>query len=173
MVFEQWISFLNTCRFINSLHCIRLTRNSFAVDKPLRWRHNDHGGVSNHQPHSCLLNRLVRRRSKKTSKLRVTGHYAGNSPGPVNSPHKGPVARKMFLFDDVIMLWRKLGRIDLALDLVHPSTLTNNELLVDPGIKIRLESAWCCQHQVTDPVLESYGLFTWNVDILLRETNIK
>ena len=27
----------------------------------------------------------------------------GNSPGPVNSPHKGPVTRKMFPFDDVIM----------------------------------------------------------------------
>ena len=25
----------------------------------------------------------------------------GNSPGPVNSPHKGPVTRKMFPFDDV------------------------------------------------------------------------
>ena len=31
----------------------------------------------------------------------------GNSPGPVNSPHKGPVTRKMFPFDDVIM---KSGR---------------------------------------------------------------
>ena len=28
---------------------------------------------------------------------------AGNSPGPVNSPHEGPVTRKMFPFDDVIM----------------------------------------------------------------------
>ena len=27
----------------------------------------------------------------------------GNSPGPVNSPHNGPVTRKMFPFDDVIM----------------------------------------------------------------------
>ena len=27
----------------------------------------------------------------------------GNHRGPVNSPHKGPVARKMFQFDDVIM----------------------------------------------------------------------
>ena len=26
---------------------------------------------------------------------------------PVNSPHKGPVARKMFLFDDVIMKFGK------------------------------------------------------------------
>ena len=50
-----------------------------------------------------LLNRLFRRRSKKTSKLRVTGLCVGNSPGPVNSPHKGSVTRKMFPFDDVIM----------------------------------------------------------------------
>ena len=69
----------------------------------LHWRHNDHDGVSNHQPQSCLLNRLFRRRSRKTSKLRVTGHCAGNSPGPVNSPHKWPVTRKMFPFDNVIM----------------------------------------------------------------------
>ena len=67
------------------------------------WRHNDHDGASNHQHNGCLLNRLFRRRSKKTSKLRVTGLCVGNSPGPVNSPHKGPVTRKMFPFDDVII----------------------------------------------------------------------
>ena len=71
--------------------------------RPLHWRHNDHDGVSNHQPNGCLLNRLFRRRSKKTSKLRVTGLCAGNSRGPVNSPHEGTVTRKMFPFDDVIM----------------------------------------------------------------------
>ena len=43
----------------------------------LRWRHNGCDSVSNHQPHDCLLNRLFRRRSKKTSKLRVTGLCAG------------------------------------------------------------------------------------------------
>ena len=42
------------------------------------WRHNDRDGVWNHQPHDCLLNCLFR--SKKTSKLRVTGLCAGNSP---------------------------------------------------------------------------------------------
>ena len=68
----------------------------------LQWRHNDHDGVSNHHPHGCLLNRLFRRTSKKTSKLRVTGLCVGKSPGPVNSPHKGPITRKMFPFDDVI-----------------------------------------------------------------------
>ena len=79
--------------------------NVFFVIKvePSHWRHNDHDGVSNHQPHGCLLNRLFRRRSKKTSKLRVTGLCVGDSPGPVNSPHKRPVTRKKFPFDDVIM----------------------------------------------------------------------
>ena len=46
----------------------------------LKWRHNGRDGASNHQPHNCLLNRLFRCRSKKTSKLRVTGLRAGNSP---------------------------------------------------------------------------------------------
>ena len=48
--------------------------------RPLRWRHNGRDSVSNHQPHHCLLSRLFRRRSKKTSKLRVTGLCVGNSP---------------------------------------------------------------------------------------------
>ena len=47
---------------------------------PLQWRHNERDGVSNHQPHDCLLNRLFRRRSKKTSKLWVTGLCEANSP---------------------------------------------------------------------------------------------
>ena len=75
---------------------------------PLHWRHNDHDSVSNHQPHNCLLNRLFRCRSKKTSKPRVTGLCVRNSPGPVNSSHKGPVTRKKFPFDDVIMLGRSV-----------------------------------------------------------------
>ena len=39
----------------------------------LRWRHNGQDGVSNQQPHDCLLNRLFRRISKKISNLCVTG----------------------------------------------------------------------------------------------------
>ena len=31
--------------------------------------------------------------------------------GPVNSPHKRPVTRKMFPFDDVIMLWNIIAHI--------------------------------------------------------------
>ena len=44
------------------------------------------GSVPKHQPHDCLLNRLFIRRSKKTSKLLVTGIYAGNSPGTGEFP---------------------------------------------------------------------------------------
>ena len=75
----------------------------WIIHVTLQWRHNVRDGVSYHQPHDCLLNRLFQCRSKKTSKLRVTGLCAGNSPGPVKSLHKGPVTRKMFPFDDVIM----------------------------------------------------------------------
>ena len=45
----------------------------------LQWRLNKRRDVSNHQPHDCLLNRLFRRRLRKTWKLRVTGLCAGNS----------------------------------------------------------------------------------------------
>ena len=52
----------------------------------LRWGHNGRDSVSNHQPHHCLLNRLFSRRSKKTSKLRVTGLCVGKSPGTGEFP---------------------------------------------------------------------------------------
>ena len=50
--------------------------------KSLLWHHDGRDGVSNQQPHDRLLklNCLFRRRSKYTSKLRVTGRCAGNSP---------------------------------------------------------------------------------------------
>ena len=74
----------------------------------LPWRRDERDCVSNHQPRDCLLNSLFRRRSKKTSKLRVTGLCEGNSPVTGVFPAQGPVMRKMFPFDGVIMtaeLW--------------------------------------------------------------------
>ena len=67
----------------------------------LQWRHNDHDRVSNHQPHGCLLNRLFRRWSKKTSKLRVTGLCAGNSPGTGEFP-----AQMASYAENVSIWWR-------------------------------------------------------------------
>ena len=103
---NYWMGFISTMIFGDFLYVVSNLAHCklpLALSRPLHWRHNDYDGVSNHQPHGCLLNRLFRRRSKKTWKLLVTGLCVWNSPGPVNSPHKGPVTRKMFPFDDVIM----------------------------------------------------------------------
>ena len=69
----------------------------------LQWRHNDPDGVSNHQPHDCILNRLFRRRSKKSSKLRVTGLCMGNSSVAGEFPAQRSVTRKLSPFHNVIM----------------------------------------------------------------------
>ena len=65
----------------------------------LQLRHNEGNDVSNHQPHDGLLNRLLRRRSKKTSKLRVTGICARNSPVTGEFPTQ---RASNVSFDDVI-----------------------------------------------------------------------
>ena len=70
----------------------------------LQWRHNGRDSVSNHQPHDCLLNRLFIRRSKKTSKLRVTGLCAGNSPGTGEFP-----AQMASYAENVSIWWRHHG----------------------------------------------------------------
>ena len=66
---------MNMHGMVAPLHC-----------KSLLWCHNGLAGVSNHQPHDCLLNRLFGCRSKKTSKFHVTGLCVGNSPGTGEFP---------------------------------------------------------------------------------------
>ena len=81
------------CHYCDKCYCCRLwSRSSMAFSgirynnillrskMILQWRHNGRDGVPNHQSRDCLPNRLLRHRSKKTSKLRVTGLCAGNSP---------------------------------------------------------------------------------------------
>ena len=72
--------------------------------RALRWRHNGRDSVSNHQSHHCLLNRLFRRRSKKTSKIRVTGLCEGNSPGTGEFP-----AQMASDAENVSIWWRHHG----------------------------------------------------------------
>ena len=52
----------------------------YTVPQQILWRHDEYDGVSNHRRLDCLLKRFLRRGSKKTSKLRVTGFCEGNSP---------------------------------------------------------------------------------------------
>ena len=75
------------CRMASGLSRLRDALNEADTTVAFRcgcetihWRHNGCDGISNHQPHDCLLNRLFKCRTKKTSKLRVTGLSAGNSP---------------------------------------------------------------------------------------------
>ena len=69
----------------------------------LQWRHNKHDCVSNHKPRDCLLNRLFRRRSKKTSKPGVTGLGEGTGEFPSQRASNA----KMFPFDEVIMSYNQ------------------------------------------------------------------
>ena len=69
----------------------------------LQWRHNERGRVSNHQRLHCLANCRFKRRSKKTSKLRVTGLCVGNSPVTGEFPAQKVRNAENVTFDDVIM----------------------------------------------------------------------
>ena len=74
---------------------------SYHCQVPLQWRHNDRDGVSYHQPHDCLFNRLFSRRSKKKSKLRVTGLCAGNPTVTCEYP-----AQRASNAENVSIWWR-------------------------------------------------------------------
>ena len=76
----------------------------------LQLRHNEHDGVSNHEPHDCLQNHLFRRRSKKTSKLRVTGLCEGNSPVTGEFP-----AQRASKAQNVSIWWRHHIKVDCML----------------------------------------------------------
>ena len=78
---KQWRSYLPTQKhiFSKSRRWHELSNVTCILHLSLQWRDNGRDGVSNHQPHDCVLNRLFGHRSKKTSKLHVTGLCAGNS----------------------------------------------------------------------------------------------
>ena len=63
---QRWTEWNGQC-FVTFPHSFR----RFFRRKGLQWRHNKCDGVSNHRRLDCLLNRLFRRRSKKSSKLLV------------------------------------------------------------------------------------------------------
>ena len=71
-----------------------------------QWRHNGRDGVSNHHPH-CLLNRLSSAHQRKHHSSTSLAFVRGIHRWRMNSPHKKPVTRKMFAFDDVIMTVRR------------------------------------------------------------------
>ena len=73
---------------------IRDVFSGINVSSSLLWRHNGHDGVSD-----CLLKRTFRRRSKKTSKLCVTGLCVGNSLGT------GEIPAQMAINAENVSIW--------------------------------------------------------------------
>ena len=67
----------------------------------LQWRHNERDGDSNHRRLHCLPNRLFRRTSKTTSKLRVTGLCEGNPPVPGGFP-----SQRASNTENIFIRWR-------------------------------------------------------------------
>ena len=108
---------------------------------PLQWRHNNHDGVSNHQPHNSLLNRLFRRRSKKTSKLCVTGLCAGNSTGT------GEFPAQMASYADVIMV--RSRKCDTQMLLPHSQNAKNNEHILHMIHVLWLHELMSMYHRIT------------------------
>ena len=73
-------------------------------------RHNGHDGVSNHQPYDCFYSTVYsgadQRKHQSSASLTF---LRGIHRWPVNFPHKWPVTRKMFPFDDVLVyVWQTL-----------------------------------------------------------------
>ena len=86
IVWNMHRAITSLCLDTNEVYPYPLGLLHWQNDNPLLWCHNRHDCVPNHQPHHCLLNCLFGRRSKKTSKLHVTGLCVGNSPGTGEFP---------------------------------------------------------------------------------------
>ena len=65
--------------------------------------YNEHHGVSNHQPHDCVLNRFSGSDQRKHQSSASLAFVRGIHRWRVNSPHEGPVMWRMFSLDDVMI----------------------------------------------------------------------
>ena len=84
----------------DTIRKLRITvLRKFDYLSTLEWRHNGRGGISNHQPHDCLLNRLFRPDQRKHQSSASLAFVRGIHRWPVNSPHKWPEKRKMFIMN--------------------------------------------------------------------------
>ena len=86
----------------------------------LQWRRNDHDGVSIHEPHGSLF----RRRSKKTSKLYVTGLCVENSPVTGEFP-----AQRASNAENVSIWWRHHETWHMHTNHKHANWLYNTRLV--------------------------------------------
>ena len=79
------------------------------------------GAMASQTTGASIVNPTVYSGAHYRKHQRVTGLCEENSP--VNSPHKGPVTRKMFPFYDVIMLQHSEQRIWLDYQLLFKTAV--------------------------------------------------
>ena len=99
--------------------------------RSLQWRHNERYGVPNHQRLSCLFNRLFRRRSKKTSKLRVFDLCEGNWPASTSCRSIHLVCTGVYIPPFRIIIVIDLIWYKMDLYLFHVSALQEHFFLLD------------------------------------------
>ena len=127
---------------------------TFLYNVTLHWRHNEHDGVSNHHHDDCLLNRLFRHRSRKTSKLRVTGLCEGNSAVIGEFP-----AQRASTAENVSIWWRHHStqchgcNVNLCVQCVFPGWAVCGDVRGARSRELSMSSDWVWNDQT---VLE-YG----------------
>ena len=85
--------------------------SGYEQSMSLQWRYNERDGVSNHQRLDCLLNRVFKQNTKDPRHWHLSGESTGDRWIPF---YKGPVAPKIFTFDDVIMEYIFINTLTLA-----------------------------------------------------------
>ena len=106
-----WFSFIypKVIRTLYHFHFVGLFNDNEKwhlvnqINKSLQWRNNERDDVSNYRRLDCLLNHLLRPRSRKTSKLRVTGLCEGKPPVTGGFSSQRASNAEVFPFDDVII----------------------------------------------------------------------
>ena len=97
-----WLFWQNLFSACGNIECVCGDCSGGASYFVLQLRHNRHNGVPNHKPHDCLLNRLSRRRSRETSKLR------GTCLCPKSSPVTGELPEQMASNAENVSIWWRL-----------------------------------------------------------------
>ena len=92
----------------------------------LQWCHNECNGVPHHQPHDCLLNRLFRRISKKTSTFCVTHLCAAISP------FTGEFPAQMASYAENVSIWWR--HHDMKCKLIFTAIKTVRKVFNDHSI---------------------------------------
>ena len=110
----------------------------------IQWRHNGRDCVSNHQPNDCLLKRLFRRRSKKTSKLRFTGLCERNSPGTDEFP------AQMASNAENVSIWWRHHEYSVSHFVHHRLVIIRNRTLSWFSINCKIGIAAQMQHTHTN-----------------------